>query len=179
MLLLTPLFLCKTGLLTSVKALASLHLKGNFVLFLLKLKKFVHKTVAKMKLNTSNISKYLVFTVKKSNYKLLGVSTTAVILALYKYFDIYIKTPTELISGLQYTGLEGLAGLYLGMFRNKGSQVIFDLSRTISTFSNAAIAGFLEPKVYFVKPIAQILRGNQNSLKGTTKQLLDSIKKNI
>lgn len=78
LLLLTPLFLCKTGLLTSVKALASLHLKGNFVLFILKLKKFAHKTVAKMKLNTSkNISKYSLYTVKKSNYKVLGVSTTA------------------------------------------------------------------------------------------------------
>nr|QYC61972.1 hypothetical protein [Guinardia striata] len=178
LLLLTPLFFCKTGLAISIRSLASLHLKGNLLLFLSKIKTIVYKTVAKMKLSTSDISKYVVFTVKKTNYKLLGVSTTAFALALYKYFDVYIKTPTRLISGPQYTGLDGLAGFYLEMFRSSGSQAIYDLSRTISTFSNAAIAGFLEPKADLVKPIARILQDNQDSIKGTTKQFLDSIKKN-
>jgi len=149
------------------------------VLFLSKLKKIVHKTVktvAKMQLKTSNMSKYVLVTVKYCNYKLLGISTSAVLLALYRYLYLNNLTPTGLICASQYSGLEGLAGQYLEILRNSGSRVIFDLTRTISTFSNAAIAGFLEPKVDLVRSTAQMIQDNQDSLKGPAKQILDSIK---
>ena len=52
-----------------------------------------------------------------------------------------------------YTGMSGPIGLYTSLFRTEVSKVIFELTKTASTFTNAALAGFLEPEQDVVKQI--------------------------
>ena len=50
-----------------------------------------------------------------------------------------------------YTGLGGQLGAITNIFRVETSKVIYETAKTISTFSNAALAGFLEPKQNAIK----------------------------
>ena len=42
--------------------------------------------------------------------------------------------------------MSGVIGEFAKSFRFEGSKIIFELTKTASTFTNAALAGFLEPK---------------------------------
>jgi len=52
-----------------------------------------------------------------------------------------------------YSGLNGSVGDLSKLFRLEGSKLIFEMTKTLSTFSNAAIAGFLEPKQDAIKQL--------------------------
>jgi hypothetical protein len=41
------------------------------------------------------------------------------------------------------------------MIRSLGSKLIFELTKTLSTWSNAAVAGALEPKQEFVRNVLE------------------------
>ena len=61
------------------------------------------------------------------------------------------KTASLLLSNEKlYTGLSGPVGLGLNYFRTEGSKLVYEVAKTISTFSSAAIAGALEPKQQFI-----------------------------
>lgn len=67
------------------------------------------------------------------------------------YNKYFLKDNTALIP--LYTGLGGFLGQWASSFRLQGSRLIFEVTKTASTFTNAALAGFLEPKQNAVKQI--------------------------
>ena len=79
----------------------------------------------------------------------LGTGGLSGLLLLYNKF---IFKDTQALAPL-YTGLEGCVGQYASLVRIEVSKVIFELTKTTSTFMNAALAGFLEPKQDVVKQI--------------------------
>jgi len=90
--------------------------------------------------------------------KFVGFSGTS-LLAMYSGYLKYSNTTGALISvarPLLYEGMSGAAGHNLSIFRTEMSKVIYDLSRTASTLSGAAIAGLLEPKS---KVVQELIRG--------------------
>jgi hypothetical protein len=62
------------------------------------------------------------------------------------YRTMLFSTKSYMKSIPLYTGLPGLAGQLMGSLRLEGSKVIYEVAKTASTFSNAAVAGLLEPK---------------------------------
>jgi hypothetical protein len=67
------------------------------------------------------------------------------------YNKYFLKDNTTLIP--LYGGLTGLLGHCTSSFRFQGSKLIFEVTKTLSTFTNAALAGFIEPKQDVVKQI--------------------------
>lgn len=79
----------------------------------------------------------------------LGTGGLSSLLLLYNKF---LFKDNKVIIPL-YTGMCGPIGLYTSLFRTEVSKVIFELTKTASIFTNAALAGFLEPKQDAVKHI--------------------------
>jgi|GEM_PF-6312265 len=82
----------------------------------------------------------------------LGTGLSSLLLL---YNKSYFQSNMALIP--LHTGMGGFLGQFAGEFRLNGSKFIYEITKTASTFSNAAVAGFLEPKQdavrYLVKSI--------------------------
>ena len=79
----------------------------------------------------------------------LGTGGVSSLLLLYNSY--FLKDNIALAP--LYQGMSGFIGELAKSFRVEGSKIIFELTKTASTFSNAAVAGFLEPKQDAVKQI--------------------------
>ena len=86
-------------------------------------------------------------------YKTLYVKTSAKVViggvGLLALFSSYFaeKTNQALAKNVKlYKGLEGSLGLGFAILRLEGSKIIYEMTKTLSAFSNAAIVGALEPK---------------------------------
>jgi hypothetical protein len=84
---------------------------------------------------------------KNRLYFTLGASSLTGVLVLYNKHFLKDNTAIKQL----YTGLGGQLGTITNIFRVETSKVIYETAKTISTFSNAALAGFLEPKQNAIK----------------------------
>lgn len=50
-----------------------------------------------------------------------------------------------------YSGFSGNPGAMLDLTRDVGGKIVFELAKTLSVLSNAALIGFLEPKQNLLK----------------------------
>ena len=87
--------------------------------------------------------------VSKSVKYTLGTGGVSSLLLLYNNY--FLKDNKALVP--LYQGMGGFIGEFAKFFRIEGSKIIFELTKTASTFTNAAVAGFLEPKQDAVKQI--------------------------
>lgn len=83
-----------------------------------------------------------------SNVKAVKIlSFTGLTLGLTLYSNIFSKKSMELTYHVAtYSGFSGLLGNYTELLRSYGSMLVFEAAKTCSTLSNAALAGFIEPK---------------------------------
>ena len=79
----------------------------------------------------------------------LGTGGVSSLLLLYNRY--FLKDNKALVP--LYQGMGGFLGEFAKSFRLEGSKIIFELTKTASTFSNAALAGFLEPKQDAIKQL--------------------------
>lgn len=84
-----------------------------------------------------------------------GISSLC--LLYHKYF---FKDNTAIIP--LYTGMGGFISQFASDFRLNGSKFIFEITKTASMFTNAAVAGFLEPNQ---DPVKQVIRSFMNQKK--------------
>ena len=83
--------------------------------------------------------------IKNSGTMALGLGTVGILTLFSKSYAI--KTNNVLISnGKLFQGLGGALGFGMSRFRIEGSIVIYEVAKTFSTFTSAAIAGAIEPK---------------------------------
>lgn len=80
--------------------------------------------------------------VSKSVKYTLGTGGVSSLLLLYNSY--FFKDNRAIVP--LYQGMSGVIGEFAKSFRFEGSKIIFELTKTASTFTNAALAGFLEPK---------------------------------
>jgi len=83
----------------------------------------------------------------------LGTGCFSSLLLLYS--NHFIKDNKALVP--LYSGMSGLIGQSANIFRLEASKFVFEITKTVSTLGNAAIAGFLEPKQEAVKQIIRSL----------------------
>ena len=112
--------------------------KGSFTTFIQKVSNTLYKS-------TVLFHKYQTLSVRKSAKLALGISGAGFIAYLGSYFTTNVKQGLASNSKI-YKGLSGSLGHSMKLLRQEGSKVIYEVFRTLSTFSNAAIAGALEPK---------------------------------
>ena len=108
-----------------------------------------------VRLDTEKKPSFTCFHTYKKLCGFVSVGCVGSTLSFYLYSNIFNKQ--YLLSPL-YSGLEGPLATYLGTFRDVGSRLIFESTRMISTFSNAALAGFLEPKQQALKNILENIK---------------------
>lgn len=87
--------------------------------------------------------------ISKSVKYTLGTGGVSSLLLLYNNY--FLKDNRALVP--LYQGMGGFIGEFAKSFRAEGSKMIFELTKTASTFTNAAVAGFLEPKQDAVRQI--------------------------
>jgi hypothetical protein len=120
-----------------------------YPIFSLKVESFIHfmKHVALKFGNLITHQSALVngFThLSRSKSFLCTLGTGGVSSLLLLYHNYFLKDNKALIP--LYQGMGGFIGTLSKSFRLEGSKMIFELAKTASTFTNAALAGFLEPK---------------------------------
>ena len=112
--------------------------KGSFTIFIQKVSNTLYKS-------TVLFHKYQTLSVRKSAKLALGISGAGFIAYLGSYFTTNVKQGLASNSKI-YKGLSGSLSHSMKLLRQEGSKVIYEVFRTLSTFSNAAISGALEPK---------------------------------
>ena len=94
-----------------------------------------HKTTLVRGLSTIKVNK---------RFAVTGLSGLIVL-----YSHAFISNNVQAIE--LYGGLEGNVGNFIKLFRVETSKIIYEVTKTMSTFTNAAVAGFLEPKQEVIK----------------------------
>lgn len=137
--LLYPYLIKPLGEIVWTTLLPHLHfVKGGFTTFILKVSNTLNR-------GTAFTHKYQTLSVKRSTKLVLGFSSMGLITLFSKFFTANAKQ--GLVSnGKLYKGLSGSLGSSMKLLRHEGSKVIYEVFKTLSTFSNAAIAGALDPK---------------------------------
>jgi len=75
----------------------------------------------------------------------VGVSSFGLMALFNNFFTV--KANQGIVANAKlYQGLSGSIGGYFKIFRVEGSKLIYETFKTVSTFTNAAIAGAMEPK---------------------------------
>ena len=110
---------------------------GSFTIFMQKISDLLNK-------GTQFNHMYRTLSVKKSIKVALGFSGIG-LLALYQNI-LSTKTQARISNVRLYDGLSGITGFGVSLVRKSGSKIVYEVAKTLSTFSNAAIAGALEPK---------------------------------
>lgn len=83
--------------------------------------------------------------------KIVGLfSLTSMLLYKYGVSQTVVALERQL-----YVGFSGMAGDITNALRLEGSKLIFEVTKTLSTFSNAALAGFIEPKEQVAKQLLE------------------------
>jgi hypothetical protein len=138
LLLLTPALFCKLGFLLTLRILPNLHVTGSLI-------DIIGKVASSRAAVQVAASAYTTLSLT-TRVSFVGIGST--LLSLVLYSGVFRSTGTLLLAATPslYTGIEGKWGEMLTSFRFGGSRFLFDIARTMSTFSNAAIAGFMEPK---------------------------------
>ena len=96
---------------------------------------------------------YQLKTAKPVRYTIGTGGVSALLLLYNKYL---FKDNSALVP--LYQGMGGLLGESAKLLRLEGSKLIFEVTKTFSTFRYAAVAGFLEPKHDYVKQILKTVR---------------------
>ena len=116
---------------------------------------FFSKVLDILSKNRSILSLKGIMTVKATT-AIKVVSVTGLTLSVTLYSGILARKDTMRLDRVSlYDGLSGHPGNYIGMIRSLGSKLIFELTKTLSTWSNAAVAGALEPKQEFVRNVLE------------------------
>ena len=139
-LLLYPYFIKPLGSLVWPTLLSHFHfVSGSFTMFMQKVSSFLKK-------GSSLSHSYRMLTVRKSTKLVFGFGGVG----LFTLFNKFLTSKTNdklLISNRRvYGGLNGALGSGISLFKKEGSRVVFDVFCILSTFTNAAVAGALEPK---------------------------------
>ena len=87
--------------------------------------------------------------ISKSVKYTLGTGGVSSLLLLYNNY--FLKDNRAIVP--LYQGMGGFVGEFANLFRVEVSKMIFEVTKTASTFTNAAVAGFLEPKQAAVRQI--------------------------
>lgn len=128
--------------------IVALYKPGAFIMFFSKVLDILSK-------NRSILSLKGIMTVKATT-AIKVVSVTGLTLSVTLYSGILARKDTMRLDRVSlYDGLSGHPGNYIGMIRSLGSKLIFELTKTLSTWSNAAVAGALEPKQEFVRNVLE------------------------
>lgn len=137
--MLYPYFIRPVGKIVWTTLLPHFHfVHGSFTFFMQKVSDLFKK-------GTNLSHTYRTMTVKRQTKLAIEFSSVG-ILALFNNLFV-TKTAQGLISNKQlYKGLSGTLRTGMSLLRLEGSKVIFEIAKTFSTFSNAAIAGVLDPK---------------------------------
>ena len=134
-----PYFFKVLGKIVWPTLLAHFHFVSNsFTVFLQKISDFLKKG--------SNLSHtFRTISVKKPIKYAVGLGSFGLFASYQGLFAR--KTASILLSNKSlYSGLNGPVGLGINYFRTEGSKLVYEVAKTISTFSSAAIAGALEHK---------------------------------
>jgi hypothetical protein len=129
------------GVLKSILAsqlIIALYKPGAFITFLER--SLQAAQVVNRSLQISNV-------ITVSNVKAIKIiSVAGFTMGLTLYSNVFSKKPMELTCVTTYSGFSGLLGNYVELVRSYGSMLVFEVAKTFSTLSNAALAGFIEPK---------------------------------
>jgi len=87
--------------------------------------------------------------ISKSVKYTLGTGGVSSLLLLYNNY--FLKDNRAIVP--LYQGMGGFVGEFANLFRVEVSKMIFEVTKTASTFTNAAVAGFLDPKQAAVRQI--------------------------
>lgn len=122
---------------------------GNFAAFIkVVAKKVVRVTVLTVKSQLNNACVNFAPILRPKFTGLFGLTS----MFLYKYG---ISQTAVALERQFYVGFSGMAGDVTNLLRSEGSKLIFEVTKTLSTFSNAALAGFIEPKEQVAKQLIE------------------------
>merc|ERR1712157_154198 len=128
----------------AITALATLYKKGSFMIFLSSILNYSQN----LKIENFGGSTLVHSYINKRSIKYIGIigASTSLGITLFTSFFAKQKQNPAVQAITNYSGFNGLAGNYSELFRKYGSKFFFECAKTISTFTNAAFCGFLEPK---------------------------------
>ena len=122
---------------------------GNFAAFIkVVAKKVIRVTTLTVKSQLNNACVNFAPILRSRFTGLFGLTSVF----LYKYGISHTAVALE---RQFYVGFSGMAGDITNLFRLEGSKLIFEVTKTLSTFSNAALAGFIEPKEQVAKQLIE------------------------
>lgn len=105
--------------------------------------KFMQKVC--VTLNQGNVLTHTFNTLSKKKATFVGISSFGLMALFSNFFTV--KANQGIVANAKlYQGLSGSIGGYFKIFRVEGSKLIYETFKTASTFTNAAIAGAMEPK---------------------------------
>ena len=88
-------------------------------------------------------------TCRSTKLKLVGF--TGLTLGVTLYSSSFWGSSAVVSNMPSYCGFPNIYGEYVNALRSYGSMLAFEIAKTLSTLSNAAIAGFIEPKEEVLK----------------------------
>ena len=110
-----------------------------------KISSFINSLVAKTCTITKTLYGHYSPTIKT---KFIGVAGMVSVIAIKtNMFNLLYPSSSILVKQLSlHKGFSGISGDVVSVLRIEGSKCVYEFARTLSAYSNAALAGFLEPK---------------------------------
>ena len=120
-----------------------------------KLSSFIKSVAAKISTKVKTVYGNYSLTVKT---KFIGTAGMVSLVAIKtNIFNLLYPTSVLVKQLFLHEGVSGISGDAIGLFRLEGSKWIYEAARTLSTFSNAVLAGFLEPEKEIIKELIKDL----------------------
>ena len=120
-----------------------------------KLSSFITSIAAKISTKVKTVYGNYSPTVK---IKFIGIAGLVSLVAIKTNIFKLLYPTSVLVKQLSlHEGVSDISGYAIGLFRLEGSKWIYEATRTLSTFLNAALAGFLEPNKEIIKQLLKDL----------------------
>jgi len=97
----------------------------------------------------------------KTTVRYIGVAGAAGSVFMMSYKYLFVKSSAKTVAiftDTLYTGFSGTPGAILDSYRGCVSKLIFEVTKTASTFMNAAVFGWLEPRANIIKPFVAVIK---------------------
>jgi hypothetical protein len=134
---------CKLGYILSSQLIIAVYKPGAFI-------EFLNKAVIQARSLIHSSYKISNLILSKSICKITFIGLASVSFGLTLFSNYFTGNPKISVFSL-HSGFSGNPGEVLDSIRDIGSKVVFEVAKTVSVLTNAALIGFLEPKQNLIK----------------------------